>query len=258
MENVLEISHLTRRFGGLVAVDDVSFRVAKRTIHSLIGPNGAGKTTIISMINGTLPVTCGRILFEGKDITSRPAHLISRAGMGRTFQNIKLFESLTVEENLLLGGDMMFEGDAMVKFLCTPARQKRLEAAARARAREVLRALGLEKLKDETVSGLAYGRKKVVELARALMARPKVLLLDEPAAGLNPSERKEFVLTLRQTFDQGVDLFIIEHNMDVVMSLSHRITVVNFGRKIAEGTPEAIRNDEKVIKAYLGDKYKAR
>lgn len=257
MGKVFQIENLTRRFGGLVAVDNVSFDVNERTIHSLIGPNGAGKTTIISMINGTLPVTSGHIKFYGKDITDVPTHKLSAMGIARTFQNIKLFESLTVEENLLLGGSCMFENDNIVKFLFTPGRQKRLEKQAREAAGEVMNDLGIYHLRNETVSSLAYGRKKVVELARALMGQPKLILLDEPAAGLNPSERREFMEQLQKAFDSGIDLFIIEHNMDVVMNLSHAITVVSFGKKIAEGTPEEIRNNELVIKAYLGDKFKA-
>lgn len=257
MGKVFQIENLTRRFGGLVAVDNVSFDVEERTIHSLIGPNGAGKTTIISMINGTLPVTSGHIKFHGREITDMPTHKISAMGIARTFQNIKLFESLTVEENLLLGGSCMFENDSIVKFLFTPGRQRRLERQAHEAAGEVLNNLGIYHLRNEAVSSLAYGRKKVVELARALMGKPKLILLDEPAAGLNPSERREFMDQLQKTFDSGIDLFIIEHNMDVVMNLSHAITVVSFGKKIAEGTPREIRNNELVIKAYLGDKFKA-
>lgn len=256
MEKAFQIENLTRCFGGLVAVDNVSFDVNARTIHSLIGPNGAGKTTIISMINGTLPVTSGHIKFYGRDITDVPTHKISAMGIARTFQNIKLFESLTVEENLLLGGNCNFENDSIVKFLFTPGRQKRLERQAVEAAAEVMNNLDIYALRNEQVSSLAYGRKKVVELARALMGKPKLILLDEPAAGLNPSERRAFMDQLQKTFDSGVDLFIIEHNMDVVMNLSHAITVVSFGKKIAEGTPEEIRNNEQVIKAYLGDKYK--
>ena len=228
----------------------------RRTIHSLIGPTGAGKTTIISMINGTLPVTDGQVYFEDMDVTDKPTHELSKLGIGRTFQNIKLFDTLSVEENMLLGGERLFENDGLVKFLLTGKRQKKLEANAREVSGSVLKQLGIYGLRNEMVGGLAYGRKKIVELARAIMGSPKLILLDEPAAGLNPSERKEFVETLQKTFDDGIDLFIIEHNMDVVMNLSDRITVVSFGQKIAEGTPEEIRNNDTVIKAYLGDRYK--
>jgi branched-chain amino acid transport system ATP-binding protein len=256
MENVFQIENLTRCFGGLVAVDNVSFEMQARTIHSLIGPNGAGKTTIISMINGTLPVTSGHIHFYGREITDMKTHKISQMGIARTFQNIKLFESLTVEENLMLGGDCLFGRDNIVKFLFTPRRQRSLEQAASEVACEIMNNLEIYSLRYETVSSLAYGRKKVVELARALMSNPKLILLDEPAAGLNPSERREFIEQLHETFESGIDLFIIEHNMDVVMNLSDKITVVNFGKKIAEGTPDEIRNNEQVIKAYLGERYK--
>lgn len=256
MNNVLQVENLTRCFGGLTAVNNVSFSMKPRTIHSLIGPNGAGKTTIISMINGTLPVTSGHIKFFDQEITDKPTQKISNLGIARTFQNIKLFESMTVEENLFLGGHCHYENDGLIKFLFTPQRQKKFDAKTKIMAEEVMNQLSIYDLKDETVSSLAYGRKKVVELARALMSAPKLILLDEPAAGLNPSERKEFMQILQSTFEKGIDLFIIEHNMDVVMNLSNYITVINFGEKIAEGTPEEIQNNETVIKAYLGNRFK--
>lgn len=256
MDHILSVQNMTLCFGGLVAVNNVSFDVKRRTIHSLIGPNGAGKTTIISMINGTLPVPAGKVIFDGEDVTGMPTHQLTRRGMARTFQNIKLFDSLTVEENLLLGAEHFYENDNFVKFLFTPGRQKRLEERARVAVREVMDNLGLTELRNEPVGRLAYGHKKIIELARAMMTKPKLILLDEPAAGLNPSERHEFIDVVKEIFISGVDLFIIEHNMDVVMNLSNRITVINFGEKIADGTPEEIRNNDLVISAYLGDRYK--
>lgn len=256
MDAILRVENMTICFGGVVAVDDVSFEVKRRTIHSLIGPNGAGKTTTISMINGTLPVLSGKVEFNGKDITKKSTYEISRLGLGRTFQNIKLFDSLTVEENILLGETNMYQYDNFIKFLATPRRQKLLEKEAREKAAEVMNDFGIYDLKNKRVGGLAYGHKKIIEIARAVAANPKLLLLDEPAAGLNPTERQELIGIIKKVFDSGTDLFIIEHNMDVVMTLSDRITVINFGHKIAEGSAEEIRNNETVIKAYLGSRFK--
>lgn len=258
MDSILRVEHMTLCFGGLMAVNDVSFDVKKRTIHSLIGPNGAGKTTIISMINGTLPIPRGKVYFDEADVTGAPTNRLARMGMGRTFQNIKLFDTLTVEENLLLGAGHIYEYDGFVKYLVTPRRQSALEKKAREAVAETLRTFGIYEMRNECVGSLAYGHKKIIELARTVMTNPKLILLDEPAAGLNPSERQEFIAVVQKIFDGGVDLFIIEHNMDVVMNLSDRITVINFGQKIAEGTPEEIRNNEMVISAYLGDRFKKR
>lgn len=256
MSDILRVENMTMCFGGIVAVNDVSFRMEKRTIHSLIGPNGAGKTTMISMINGTLPVPGGKVYFDGEDITNKPTYFIARKGMGRTFQNIKLFDSMTVEENLLMGASYLYEYDNFIKFLATPMRQRRLDRRAREAAGEIMNAFNIYHMKDEPVGRLAYGHKKIIELARTVISKPKLILLDEPAAGLNPTERQEFVEIIRNVFQSGIDFFIIEHNMDVVMNLSDRITVINFGEKIAEGAPEEIRNNDVVIEAYLGDRFK--
>ena len=255
-DSILRVENISMCFGGVVAVDNVSFEVKKRTIHSLIGPNGAGKTTTISMINGTLPVPSGKIYFDGVDLTGKHTHEFTRMGMGRTFQNIKLFDTMTVEENLLLGCNYLYENDGFLKFLVTPKRQMNLERTAREAVAECLNQFNLYACKDELVGSLPYGHKKLVELARAMAGNPKMILLDEPAAGLNPSERQSLILNLRNIFDMGVDLLIIEHNMDAVMKLSDRITVISFGRKIAEGTPEEIKNNDDVISAYLGARFK--
>lgn len=256
MDAILKVENMTMCFGGVVAVDDVSFEVERRTIHSLIGPNGAGKTTIISMINGTLPVPGGKVRFNGQDITKKSTYEVARLGLGRTFQNIKLFDSLTVEENILMGETYLYQFDSFVKFLVTPGRQKQLEKEAREKAAEVMNDFGIYELRNERAGSLAYGHKKIIEIARAVAAEPSLILLDEPAAGLNPTERRELIDIIRKVFDSGIDLFIIEHNMDVVMALSNRITVINFGHKIAEGTAEEIRNNEAVISAYLGKRFK--
>ncbi len=254
---ILEVNGLTKKFGGLTAVNSVSFQMKRRTIHSLIGPNGSGKTTTVNMIHGTFKPTSGSCFFLGEDVTGMPTHLLALKGMGRTYQNIKLFNTMSVLDNMLVGGDHLFGRQGVIRYLLTGRAYAKIEKCVIEKAESVLEFLGIVDLKDEVVSNLPYGRQKVCELGRALMGEPKLILLDEPAAGLNPSERREFVEILQKTFAQGIDLFLIEHNMDVVMSISDRITVLNFGSKIAEGTPKEIQNDTEVIKAYLGDRYKA-
>ena len=256
-EYILQVKGLTKRFEGLTAVENVDINVRKREIHALIGPNGAGKTTPLSMINGTLKPTAGEIRFDGQNITHWATDKIARAGVGRTFQNIKLFPTLTVLENIMIGGHSKHTRGGLIRYLACVGESNRFEREMREQAEQIANDIGVYALKDQKVGNLAYGRQKVTELGRALMLQPKLILLDEPAAGLNPTERAEFIDILHKTFDSGIDLFLIEHNMDVVMTICHQITVLNFGKKIAEGTPEEIQNNDDVIKAYLGDEYVA-
>lgn len=255
MANVLTVEHLTKKFTGLTAVNDLSFTMKERTIHSLIGPNGSGKSTTINMCTGALPITAGTVKYRDEIISGMVLHQVAGKQIGRTFQNLKLFGSMTVEENLMVGMQAQMT-DGILKFLIRPGSAKNEEKRARERANEVLDYIGMYKYRNEKVSNLAYGQQKLTELGRSIMTSPKLLFLDEPAAGLNPSERVEFVKILLKVFEDGIDLFLIEHNMDVVMNISNYITVINFGSKIAEGTPKEIQNNDEVIAAYLGSQFK--
>ena len=254
---VLEVKNLTKRFSGLVAVNDLNFRVTKGRVHALIGPNGAGKTTTVNMITGVFPQTEGEIFFQGRNISKTEPYKRAQLGIGRTFQNIKLFSSMTVLENLILGAQWRTNQN-IFSYLVNFKNANKEEKMLYDKACEILNFIDMYALKDEIVSNLPYGLQKMCELGRTLMGEPSLILLDEPAAGLNPSERKEFISIVQKVFEQGVDLFLIEHNMDVVMELSHDITVLNFGSKIASGGPKEIQENDDVITAYLGEGYRDR
>jgi len=252
--SILETKNLCKFFGGLKAVNDISMTVNEGEVLGIIGPNGAGKTTTINMITGALHANEGSILLDGQELVGKKPHQIARLGMRRTYQNLKLFNSLTMLENVMVSAHQQMSA-GVLKTVFMPSVYRREEKELTERSEAILEQLGIIRYKDENVAGLPYGIQKMTELAIAMIAEPKLILLDEPAAGLNPTERVAFVDTLLKIYDQGVKMLIIEHNMDVVMSISKKITVLNFGSKIAEGSVDEIQNNDLVIKAYLGHKF---
>jgi len=251
-EPILQTYALRKEFGGLIAVDDVDFTVPAGGIVSLIGPNGAGKTTFFNMLTGVYKPTAGAIVFAGEDMTGRPPHAFTQRGIGRTFQNIRLFQNMTALENVLVGMHTRLKGNLFEAIARTP-RVKHEERDARVRARELLEFSGLPRKEAQIGRNLSYGDQRRLEVARALATQPKLLLLDEPTAGMNPQETAEFTAFVsRLRSERDLTVLLIEHDMRVVMGVSDRVTVLDYGEKIAEGTPSEIQKNERVIEAYLG------
>ncbi|MEI6038966.1 MAG: ABC transporter ATP-binding protein [Actinomycetes bacterium] len=252
MAAILKADNITVEFGGLVAVNDVSFDIPEKGIVSLIGPNGAGKTTYFNILTGLYKPTHGNVIYDGQDITGLVPHKIAASGVARTFQNIRLFGSMTAEENVMVAMHSHLKSSLVSTILGTPS-QRREERNAHEEARELLEFVGIGKTAGEFARNLSYGDQRRLEVARALALRPKVLLLDEPTAGMNPQESTVFVEFVHRVRDEkGLSILLIEHDMAVVMKVSERITVLDRGEKIAEGTPEEIKSNPRVIEAYLG------
>jgi branched-chain amino acid transport system ATP-binding protein len=249
---LLEIARLHKKFGGLHAVNDVSFDVAQGSIKAVIGPNGAGKTTLFNLIAGSLTATSGRVRFNGVDIQGKKPHQIAACGIGRTFQNIKLFHDMTALENVMVGRHLRSRAGLVASMLHMPWTLKE-EMQIRAKSMELLELLEIEAYADVEATSLAFGQQRAVEFARALALEPTLLLLDEPAAGLNMQETAEVSRLIARIRDLGITVLLVEHDMSLVMEISDEIVVLSFGQKLAEDVPSAIQNNTEVIKVYLGE-----
>jgi len=252
---LLRIDSLSVRFGGVVALDGVSFDVAPGEIVGLMGPNGAGKTTLFNCVSGLCPKSAGQIVFEGRSLASLRTHRIAALGISRTFQNLALFRSMTVLDNVKLGRHCRSEGGFAANALRLPATDREEQVAAR-RGQEMLTFLGLDQLAARRVSDLPFNKQRLVEVARALVSEPKLLLLDEPASGLDRLEIETMAGLIRDLRDRlAVTVLLVEHRMDLLMHVSDRVVALDFGRKIAEGAPDAIRADPRLVAAYLGARH---
>lgn len=251
---LLSIRGLSKSFGGVHAVDDVSFDVPRGAIKAMIGPNGAGKTTLFNLVSGFLRPERGSIRFDGEELLGLPPHRIAARGMTRTFQQIRLFPKMSVLETVMVGCHLRSRGEFLAGMMSLPFTRKE-ERRVREESLEILDLLGISSLADEEATSLPYGRQRIVELGRALACRPRILLLDEPAAGLNMSETAEMGKRIARIREMGITILLVEHDMALVMDISDQIVVLSYGKKIAEDEPKAIQRNPEVIRVYLGDNH---